>query len=1228
MILFFQSASNKIFAVGSKHPLPPADIEKLEWLFSGGKLLIETTLTHKFIGPRKEMVTPWSTNAVEITQTMGISGIDRIEEFVIDSGNEPFDKMLNQHYAQLDQDIFTIHHSPDPIVEIEDIANYSKQEGLALSEEEIEYLNNVSTHLNRKLTDSEVFGFSQVNSEHCRHKIFNGTYIIDGEEKELSLFQLIKKTSKENPNYIVSAYSDNVAFIKGPTIEQFAPKRQDTSDYFEVKDMDSVLSLKAETHNFPTTVEPFNGAATGSGGEIRDRLAGGKGSLPLAGTAVYMTSYPRLEKGKTWEENFEERNWLYQTPAEILIKASDGASDFGNKFGQPLISGSVLTFEHFEKGKQFGFDKVIMQAGGIGFGKHIDSAKGELESGDKIVLLGGDNYRIGMGGGAVSSVATGEYGNAIELNAIQRSNPEMQKRVMNAIRAMVESENNPIVTIHDHGAGGHLNCFSELLEKTGGAIHIDQLPIGDPTLSDKELISNESQERMGLGIKEKDIDTLRKVAERERSPIYVVGDATGDQKLIFDKAGQEQKPVDLAVNQLFGSSPKTIIQDKTEKADYQPIQYDADLIEKYIEQVLQLESVACKDWLTNKVDRSVTGKVATQQTCGPLQLPLNNVAVMALDFLSHQGVATSIGHAPGAALIDPASGSKLAIAEALTNLVWAPLANGIKGISLSANWMWPCKKPGEDARLYKAVEAVSDFSIKLGLNVPTGKDSLSMAQKYPDGKTVLSPGTVIISAIAEVSDIRKTISPVLHPVKDSQLLYVNFSSEPFSAGGSAFAQTLNQLGDQVPTIKNEDRFVKAFESIQELIKQELILSGHDISAGGLITALLEMCFAEPTVGMDVSLSDFESDLVTTLFSENPGVIIQVNDPSRVLAILAQHGVKCDVIGSVNTQRNFTINYREQNIRLAIDTLRDTWFKTSYLLDRKQRNPEHAEKRFTNYKSQSLAYKFQPAFDGTFASYGIEPSRRAPSGIKAAIIREKGVNGDREMAYSLYLAGFDVKDVHMTDLVSGRDDLSDVNMIVFVGGFSNSDVLGSAKGWAGAFLYNPKAKEALENFYKREDTLSLGVCNGCQLMMELGLLYPEWTDHPKMHHNGSGKFESTFINVTIPENKSIMLSSLAGARLGVWVAHGEGRFRLPVDTGKFNIGATYAYQEYPGNPNDSDFSVASLYSKDGRHLAIMPHIERSLFPWNWPFYPFERKNDTISPWMEAFVNAREWIKNQR
>jgi len=724
MILFFRSKANTIYAVGVAKYLETADIQKLTWLFNTAELLTEKTLEGNFIGPRKEMITPWSTNAVEISQTMGIPGIQRIEEFhIAKHADVKYDRMLQVFYKSLEQDLFTIHHTPEPIIEVDDIGAYSAQAGLALSKEEIAYLENVAIRRGRKLTDSEVFGFSQVNSEHCRHKIFNGTFVIDGKEKELTLFQLIKKTSKEHPNFLVSAYKDNVAFVQGPRMEQFAPVRQDIAAYFAIEDIDSVISLKAETHNFPTTVEPFNGAATGSGGEIRDRLAGGKGSLPLAGTAVYITSYPRLDGERPWEKKFHARKWLYQSPEEILIKASDGASDFGNKFGQPLICGSVLTFEHFEAGRKFGFDKVIMLAGGIGYGKAKDSQKEHLETGDKIVLLGGDNYRIGMGGGAVSSVATGEYGNAIELNAIQRSNPEMQKRVMNAIRAMAESSTNPIVSIHDHGAGGHLNCLSELLEETGGAIQLDKLPVGDPTLSDKEIISNESQERMGLAIKADALETLKKISARERAPMYVVGEATGDHKLVFERADKEKKPVDLEMNDLFGSSPKTIITDKTVVNNYADVQYDATKIHAYLDNVLQLEAVACKDWLTNKVDRSVTGKVATQQTCGPIQLPLNNVAVMALDFNSNKGVATAIGHAPGAALIDPAAGSKLAIAEALTNLVWAPLTHGLKGVSLSANWMWPSKNPGEDARLYSAVQAVSEFALALGINIPTGKDS-------------------------------------------------------------------------------------------------------------------------------------------------------------------------------------------------------------------------------------------------------------------------------------------------------------------------------------------------------------------------------------------------------------------------------------------------------------------------------------------------------------------------
>lgn len=1220
MILFFRSKSNIIYGVGSQHPLQSADIQKLIWLFGEATPLTETALTGTFIGPRKEMISPWSTNAVEITQTMGITGIFRIEEFgEVKNSDAIYDRMLQFLYKGLDQDIFTIVHTPEPIVEIENIGAYNEKEGLALSQEEVDYLNEVSTSLGRKLTDSEVFGFSQVNSEHCRHKIFNGTFIIDGKEKDSTLFQLIKKTSKENPNYIVSAYKDNVAFIKGPRVEQFAPSRQDVPDWFKITDFDSVISVKAETHNFPTTVEPFNGAATGGGGEIRDRLAGGKGSIPLSGTAVYITSYPRLENGRPWERKFAERKWLYQTPAEILIKASDGASDFGNKFGQPLIGGSVLTFEHFEADKKLGFDKVIMLAGGVGYGKEKDSKKEHLKAGDKIVLMGGDNYRIGMGGAAVSSVTTGQFENAIELNAVQRSNPEMQKRVSNAIRAMVESSENPIVSIHDHGAGGHLNCFSELLEETGGVIEIDKLPIGDPTLSDKEIISNESQERMGIAIHAKDVDMLQRISERERAPMYVVGTATGDGAFKFIDNKKKTNPVDLKISHLFGSSPKTILQDKTLPNAFTEVSYEAAKFQEYLEHVLQLEAVACKDWLTNKVDRCVTGRVATQQTCGPIQLPLNNVSVMAMDFISNKGIATGIGHAPAAALVDPVAGSKLAIAESLLNIIWTPLTYGLKGVSLSANWMWPTKTAGEKARLFAAVEAVSDFACKLGINIPTGKDSLSMSQKYPNGETVDSPGTVIISAVAESGDIRKTVSPDLKPVIGSSLIYIDFSKDDYKLGGSSFAQIVNQLGTTAPTIKDEQYFIKAFGAVQELIKSELILSGHDISSGGLITTLLEMCFPVPGTGMNISTKELGNDLIKALFNENSGIVIQIKDDS-VKTLLQKNGIEFKELGEVTNERKLAID----NQQLVIDELRDTWFRTSYLLDKIQRPKGHAEKRKENLFKQPLEYKFPTNFNGKLSTHGLDPKRRTSTGLKAAIIREKGVNSDREMAYALYMAGFDVKDVHMTDLMTGREDLSEVNLIVFVGGFSNSDVLGSAKGWAGAFLYNPKAKAALDNFYKREDTLSLGVCNGCQLMMEMGLLYPDWKE--KMHHNGSGKFECSFVNVTIPKNNSVMLKSYEGAQIGVWMAHGEGQFVLPADKTKYAVAANYTYDQYPGNPNDSNFAVAALCSRDGRHLAIMPHIERSLFPWNWPHYPANRKTDEVGPWFEAFANAREWIKS--
>lgn len=1233
MILFFKTPQETIIATEMDHQPSQEETSKLCWLFGGAECIDTQQLDGIYVGPRREMVTPWSTNAVEITENMNLSGITRIEEyFPVSSKEATHDPMLQRMYEKLDQGLFTVNHEPEPIKLVENLEQYNEEEGLALSPEEMAYLHTIEKQNGRPLTDSEIFGFAQINSEHCRHKIFSGTFIIDGEEKESSLFAMIKRTTQENPGKILSAYKDNVAFAQGPVIEQFAPADQSTSDYFQVEDIESVISLKAETHNFPTTVEPFNGAATGTGGEIRDRMGGGVGSWPLAGTAVYMTAYPRLEgESRTWEDILPVRKWLYQTPEQILIKASNGASDFGNKFGQPLICGSVLTFEHQEDGQKLAYDKVIMLAGGVGYGKKRDCLKKEPQKGNKVVVVGGDNYRIGLGGGSVSSVDTGRYTSGIELNAIQRANPEMQKRAYNLVRALVEEKENPVVSIHDHGSAGHLNCLSELVEDCGGEIDMAKLPIGDKTLSAKEIIANESQERMGLLIDERHLDHVKAIAERERAPLYVVGETTGDAHFSFVQA-DGVKPFDLDVAQMFGHSPKTIMTDETVTRHYEDVTYSADQIDTYINKVLQLEAVACKDWLTNKVDRSVTGKIARQQCQGEIQLPLSDCGVVALDYRGKRGIATALGHAPQAGLASPEAGSVLSVAESLTNIVWAPLEDGLEGVSLSANWMWPCRaQKGEDARLYAAVEALSDFCCSLHINVPTGKDSLSLTQKYPNGEKIISPGTVIVSAGGEVKDVRNVVSPVLVNSKNSSLYYIDFSFDDQRLGGSAFAQTLGKVGSDVPTVKNPEYFADCFEAIQTLINKGWVMAGHDISAGGLITTLLEMTFANQQGGIHVNLYDMNGeDVVKNLFAENPGVVIQVSDLHKhaLREYLESEGIGYAKIGyPTPKERKIVVKKNEWQHEFDIDALREAWYQTSYELDKRQSLNGMADQRHRNYKEQPLQLRFNDAFTGKLSQYQLNADRRTPSGIRAAIIREKGTNGEREMAYALYLAGFDVKDVMMTDLISGRETLEDINLIVFCGGFSNSDVLGSAKGWAGAFLYNPKAKEALDRFYARKDTLSLGICNGCQLMVELNLINPEHQQRTRMLHNDSHKFESAFLGLTIPENNSVMLGSLSGSKLGIWVAHGEGKFSLPEGEENYNIIAKYSYNSYPGNPNGSDYSVAGICSKDGRHLAMMPHLERSIFPWQNAYYPYKRHMDEVTPWIEAFVNAREWVEKQ-
>ena len=695
-------------------------------------------------------------------------------------------------------------------------------------------------------------------------------------------------------------------------------------------------------------------------------------------------------------------------------------------------------------------------------------------------------------------------------------------------------------------------------------------------------------------------------------------------KFVFEQQ-DGVRPIDIKLEYMFGKPPRTIMEDQTVDEAYSPVKYKEADLHRYLENVLQLEAVACKDWLTNKVDRSVTGKIARQQSQGELQLPLSDLGAVALDYRGQAGMATSIGHAPQVALIDPAAGSVMAIAEALTNIVFAPLADGLTSVSLSANWMWPCRNKGEDARLYKAVEAASDFACALGINIPTGKDSLSMTQKYGTDK-VFSPGTVIISAAGEVSDIRKIVSPVLLRDKHTYIYYIDFSFDALRLGGSAFAQSLGKVGSEAPTVRDFDYFRDAFNAVQEAIDKGLILAGHDISAGGMITALLEMCFANVEGGLEVDLNAIaEEDIVKILFAENPGVLVQVKEKSVFEKQMRAAGIGFARIARPTDERHLIVTKDDTTYHFGIDYMRDVWYKSSYLLDMRQSGNECAGNRYENYKMQPLEYKFHKDFVGTLASYKLTADRRKRSGVRAAILRDKGTNGEREMAYTLYLAGFDVKDVHLTDLASGRETLEDVNFIVFCGGFSNSDVLGSAKGWAAGILYNEKAKQAIDRFYARKDTMSLGICNGCQLMAELGLLYPEHEEKHKMRHNRSHKFESGFVGLDIPKNHSIMLGSLSGTKLGVWIAHGEGRFEFPYDEKQYHIVAKYSYDGYPANPNGSPWAVAGVCSADGRHLAMMPHPERSIFPWQCGYYPADRLGDDVTPWIEAFLNARRWIE---
>lgn len=1217
-------------------PLNAAVLGRMEWILQA-RQVNQRLVKGVFVGPRKEMVSPWSSNAVEILKNAGVEGVGRIECFEqLGQGEEPqHDPMLQALYQGLDDGALCIDGSPRPVFKVSDIGAFNRQAGLALADIEISFLEQARRELGRDFTDCELYAFAQINSEHCRHKIFNGLFVIDGQKQAKSLFEMIKDTTAHAPGQVVSAYKDNVAFLRAFKLWSFAPLDGKQPSEYRLSNDEAVFSLKAETHNFPTTVEPFYGASTGTGGEIRDRMAGGLGGIPLCGTAVYMTAYPRLP-GSFVEKLADaplERRWKYQTPEQILIKASNGASDFGNKFGQPLICGSLLTFEGQSDLGFYAYDRCIMLAGGVGYAFAEQAKKLPAAKGDLVVLLGGDNYRIGMAGGSVSSVGSGQYSEELELSAVQRANPEMQKRVFNALRALVEGACNPIKIVHDHGAGGHVNCFSELLEGRGGRIKISALPVGDPTLSVREILCNESQERMGLIIAAADLPRLQEIAARERAPLYVVGEVDDSSLIAFEEENGAE-PFNLPLELLFSAPPKTVITDNSTARVRGDLHVDCATGPEVLEvlrKVFALEGVGCKDWLTNKVDRCVSGKVAQQQCVGPLHLPLSNVGVAASDYSSGRGIATAIGHTPLAGILDERAGAVLSAAEALTNIVWAPLEKGLAGVAFSANWMWPCKQPGEDARLYRAVEALSEFAVALNIPVPTGKDSLSMTMRYGEGNQVRAPGTVIVSAAAAVASIVDCVTPDLKSVFPSRLLFVDLSGlKDCPLGGSAYSQALNRLEGQVPAVADAGLFSSGFGVLQELIRQGRILAGHDVSSGGVLTALCEMAFGGDC-GIEIQLPEGIEAPGDFLFCEKPAVLLQAAEDAAELVsgAFAERRVPVLELGKVRTQKTIKLSAGALSFEVGVDDLRSSWYEPSCRLDSMQTRAPYAKKRLENHARYPLRYRFPEAFSGIAAEYGGYLERAEISGVKAAVVREQGTNGERELAYALFCAGFDVRDVTMSDLIAGRENLEEVNFLGFPGGFANSDVLGAGRGWAASLKFNSRAYRALTHFLERDDTLSVGICNGCQLMVALDVLYPEASHKMGMRRNESHKFESIFLNVEVCSTRSVMLRPLIGSRLGIWVAHGEGNFCLPQGEQAYDIAVKYCSSEYPHNPNGSDFNAAAVVSRDGRHLAIMPHLERSILPWQWAYYPYEEKRrHEITPWLLAFISARRWIEERR
>ena len=1255
------------FNIETSEPLNPEELKILTQILASG--FISETISPKpglesqnivELGPRINFATAYSTNIVSICHACGLKKIVRIERSrrypIIGNDEEKFirknhDRMTECVYPEPlssfkvkteTEPVYAIpmaEKGPDALLEIP---------GLAMDEADRNlYYDYFVKQEKRNPTIVEIMDLNNANSEHSRHGYFKGKQIIDGRVMPETLMEIVQSTFKANPANSLLAFYDNSCVIKGYITQTILPENPGRPSSFIKVNVKYHLTLTAETHNFPTGVAPKPGADTGTGGRVRDGKATGRGAEIIAGTAGYCVANLLIPGyDLPWEDKTSTYPFDLARPLEIEIQASNGASDYGNKIGEPVIAGFTRSFDlRIPDNQRWAWIKPIMFTGGIGQIDDRGLYKDEAEKDMLIVQIGGPAYRIGFGGGAASSKLQGENEAKLDFDAVQRGDAEMEQKANRVLRACAEmGDKNPIVIVHDQGAGGPANVLKELVEKSGGRIEIRRIILGDPTLSVVEIWVAEYQERYGIIISEDRIEEFKGICEREKVNCEILGKVTGDGRFIVHDETDDSNPVDLNLEKVSGRIPQKTFQDTRLECQFEPVKLPQDItVRDALYRVLRNLAVGSKKFLTNKVDRSVTGLIAQQQCCGPLQLTVADVAVVAQSHFGKRGIATSIGEQPIKMLLDSKAGARMAVAEALTNMVWAKITK-LEDIKCSANWMWAAKLPGEGAAMYDAACAMRDLMTRLGIAVIRGKDSLSMATKVGN-ETVKSPRELVVSAYAPVPDITRVVTPDIKKPGQSELVFIDLSLRAGRLGGSVLAQAYNQIGNESPDINNPGLLERAFRAVQTLISKDLILAGHDVSDGGLVVALLEMAFSGncgSRIYLDNNILGICSPL-EKLFAEEAGLIIEcdLTQTQKVRGELSFHGLGSFVIGKTEKQKNVSIVFDSKVIlREKMPVLRQWWEETSHQIERLQANPICVDE-----ENKNLPYRCGQTYVIPF-----EPKTTSPYILKkltkpeVAILREEGSNGDREMTSAFYLAGFKPWDITMTDLLSDRIDLKRFRGLVAVGGFSYADVPESAKGWAATIRFNEKLRKTFEDFFNRKDTFSLGVCNGCQLFTLMGWVpFRGLSDkeQPRCIKNTSGRFESRWVSVKIYPSPAIMLQGMENSILGVWVAHGEGKIVFPndfwldevlnehldpihyVDEGGFST------NEYPFNPNGSREGIAALCSPDGQHIAMMPHPERAFLKWQWPWMPEHLKKELkASPWLRMFQNARQWCEETK